>query len=101
MNDINALHSGDAAARSRIEALIAAYPDLAEDDMRLLLRWYRSEASSYDVAMLSARDDLRPGYERFYADHVARISPLNYALFALLLLLCGGVIYAVLNHLPH
>ena len=51
--------------------------------------------------MLSASDDLRPGYERFYADHVARISPLNYALFALLLLLCGGVIYAVLNHLPH
>ena len=101
MTNLNMPDSGDAAACSGIEALIAAYPDLSQHDMERLRHWYRREASSYDVAMLSAREELRPGYERFYKDHVARISPLSYGVILIFLLLCGGLVYAVINYLPH
>ncbi|MCW2337808.1 hypothetical protein M2337_002041 [Sphingobium sp. B2D3A] len=99
MKQLTTPDSGAVAAQARIDALIAAYPDLNEDDLRRLLHWYRKEASSYDVAMLSARDDLRPGYERFYKDHIERISPFGYTAISIIVLLCAIGVYAIINYL--
>lgn len=84
---------GDAETRLHIEALIGAYPNIADEDLSRLLDWLKREATSYDVAMLSARDDIRQGYERFRKDHIDRISPLSIAVIAIIMLLIGGLLY--------
>lgn len=87
---------GDASARLQIEALIGAYPNIADEELARLLQWLRREATSYDVAMLSARDDIRPGYEQLRKDHIDRISPTaTVGIIAGLLLLLGAMCWLV------
>ena len=69
------------------------YPNITDEDLARLLHWLKREATSYDVAMLSARDDLRQGYDRLRKDHIDRISPLGIAVVAITMLLFGGVLY--------
>lgn len=61
---MNTPSNGDFAAEkcAHIEALISHYPDVSPEEKQLLMHWFRKEASSYDVAMISQRDDLQAGY---------------------------------------
>lgn len=83
--------TGDASARLQIEALVGAYPNIADDELAQLLHWLRREATSYDVAMLSAREDIRPGYAQLRKDHIDRISPVAIAMMIAGLLVLVGV----------
>ena len=67
---MNTQSHGDFAAekRAHIEALIAHYPNLNPEEKQLLMKWFRKEASSYDVAMISQRDDLQAGYAQIRTD---------------------------------
>ena len=85
--------SGSDVAHSRSESLIGAYPQISQDDLDELLHWYRRTASSYDLAMLSAREEIKPGYRRFYADHVDRVLPKHLVALVLFLLTALGAIY--------
>ena len=83
-------------ARSRIETLVGAYPNLTSDELRELLHWHKRTASSYEVAMLSARDDISAGYAQFKKDHIERISPIALAIISMVMILLIGlvVVYA-------
>lgn len=85
--------AGDAETRLHIEELVGAYPNIADKDLSRLLHWLKREATSYDVAMLSARDDIRQGYDRLRNDHIDRVSPLSVTMVAITMLLFGGVLY--------
>ena len=85
--------AGAATAPSRIETLVGAYPNLTEDELRELLHWHRHTASSYQVAMLSARDDISAGYAQFKNDHVERISPFALAIIIMMMILLVGLVF--------
>jgi hypothetical protein len=89
-----------ADAHARIHALVGAYPNLTEDELGDLLHWYRHEASAYDAAMLSARDDIRMGYKRFYKDHIERISPRDVVVIVVGCILSIGLLYGFIYLLP-
>ena len=57
-------------ALDRIEGLLARYPDLSEDDLGHLRRWFVREASALDVAMVASNETIREGYRRFRAEQV-------------------------------
>ncbi len=59
-----------APAVSRIEALLAAYPEVSADDLEDLRRWFAREASALDVAMIASNQGIGNGYRRFRAEHV-------------------------------
>ena len=63
-----------AERRAHIEAELARYPDLPEDQLREVLNWFRREASAYDEAMVASNEAIRPAYIRFRADHLDRFS---------------------------
>lgn len=88
----NGPDSGDSATRIRIEALIGAYPNITAEELSRLVHWLRREATSYDVAMLSARDDIRQGYEQFKKDHIDRVSPSSIAVIIITILILVGAI---------
>lgn len=62
------------ARRTHIESLLDSYPDVSADELALLLRWFRSQASALDVAMLACNDAIAPGYGRFRRDHIDRFT---------------------------
>lgn len=99
MTKIDEPEDQGAVTHARIQALIGAYPDLTTDELAELLQWYRQDASSYDVAMLSARDDIRSGYNRFYKDHIERISPRSWLVLAACCILLAGLIYGFATQL--
>ena len=85
--------AGAATARSRIETLVGAYPNLTDDELRELLHWHRRTASSYEVAMLSARDDISAGYAQFKKDHIERISPIALAIISMVMIFLIGLVF--------
>ncbi|BAK67645.1 hypothetical protein SLG_29700 [Sphingobium sp. SYK-6] len=93
MHDTELPSSGSAERRTRIETLVGAYPDLAPPELDELLHWYRKEASALEVALLSARTDIRAGYARFFRDHVDRVSSRDLVRAALFLGLSGAFVW--------
>jgi hypothetical protein len=63
-----------AAQRVQIESAIADYPNLSEDSLAALIRWFRKEASAFDVAMLASNEAIAEPYRRFRADHIDRMT---------------------------
>lgn len=53
------------AKRTYVKELVERYPDLSMDEKEILIRWYRKEASSLDVALLSQSSDVNIGYSIF------------------------------------
>ncbi len=48
----------------RIEALLHRYPAIAETERAELKRWFTKEATAFEVASLSSKDELRAYLER-------------------------------------
>lgn len=55
-----------------------------------MLYWLKRDATSYDVAMLSARDDIRHGYDQLKKDHIDRIAPLSVTVVVITMLLLAA-----------
>jgi len=62
------------ARRTHIESLLETYPAVDGDELALLLRWFRKQASALDVAMLACNERIAPGYRQFRRDHIDRFS---------------------------
>jgi len=58
------------AQRAQIEAALADYPHLNEESLAAVIRWYRKDASAFDVAMLASNEAIAEPYRRFRADHI-------------------------------
>ena len=58
----------------RIEALLHRYPAIAETERAELKRWFTKEATAFEVASLSSKDELRANYRAFRAEHVDRLT---------------------------
>ncbi|WP_068073247.1 hypothetical protein [Novosphingobium lentum] len=63
-----------AQLRARIEATLARYPALDDNELAGLLAWFRREASALDVATVACNAAIAEPYRRFRADHIDRIS---------------------------
>lgn len=73
MTELNASATA-LARRAHVEALLAAYPDVTPPEHELLVRWFRKDASSLDVAMVASNPDIARGYRLFREQHVDRFS---------------------------
>ncbi|WP_226019074.1 hypothetical protein [Novosphingobium sp. FKTRR1] len=62
------------ARRSHVESLLGAYPDVTPDELALLQRWFRSQASALDVAMVACNEQISAGYRQFRRDHIDRFT---------------------------
>ncbi|GGD81636.1 hypothetical protein [Croceicoccus mobilis] len=56
--------------RAEIAAILARYPDLTDAELQRVLRWFRTEATAMDVAMLASEEDIAPQYRQFRSDHI-------------------------------
>ena len=56
------------------EALLRRYPDLDEAELASLKRWFRKEASAFEVATLAGKESVREPYVRFRAEPMDRFS---------------------------
>ena len=71
----------------RVEALLSRYPELAEAELAELKRWFTKEASAFEVASLSSKDELRQQYRAFRAEHIDRLGAVELAAIVL-----GGIL---------
>lgn len=58
-----------AATRQSIERVILDYPDISETELFRLIDYFRSEASSFDLAAIAANRKIRPQYRALCRDH--------------------------------
>ena len=79
--------------RIAIEALIARYPDLSKGDLAQVLRWFRKEATAYEVAMLASNEGLAAPYRKLRNEHLDRLTPSEKIAVGLLgTLVLGGLL---------
>jgi hypothetical protein len=71
----------------RVEALLSRYPELAEAELAELKRWFTKEASAFEVASLSSKDELRSRYRAFCADHIDKLGMVD-----VIAIVCGSVL---------
>lgn len=71
------------ARRRQVTRILARYPDIPEDDLQLLLQYFRREASALDRGTIASMDELRPQYVRFCQDH--RLDQLRFTETALVI----------------
>ncbi|MFX7098666.1 hypothetical protein ABTH97_20045, partial [Acinetobacter baumannii] len=62
------------ARRTHIESLLGSYPAITPDELALLQRWFRSQASALDVATVACNEAIAPGYRQFRRDHIDRFT---------------------------
>lgn len=84
-----------AARRAQIEAVLADYPDISEDRLAAVIRWFRKEASALDVATLASNEAIADRYRRFRTDHIDSVSG-NDVIYAVLGLALGGAVMLAL-----
>lgn len=53
-----------------VETLIADYPNISDDEVEILLKWFRKEASALDVGLIASEASLQKGYNLFKKDHI-------------------------------
>jgi len=76
----------------QVEALLLRYPAIAETELDDLKRWFTKEASAFEVASLSSKDELRQQYRAFRAEHIDRLGAAELAAIILGSILTLGVI---------
>lgn len=91
----NGTAAGGADRFDTVEALLTRYPEVTPDEVDTLKHWFRKEASAFDVASMAAKDPVAPGYRRFRADHVDRISGADMIKGAIFALVVVGLLLAV------
>ena len=90
MTDTKAISADPSARYDHVERLLNDYPNLDEQQLCDLKRWFGKEASALDVANLASRHPA--GYEQFRADHVDGIKAWEMAGIAILVIaIAAGV----------
>ena len=56
------------AKRMFVEELLGRYPEISHNEKDILIQWYRKEASSLDVAMVSQIESINSGYKAFRSE---------------------------------
>lgn len=86
-----------AARRAHVEALLADYPALSEQEIALVKHWFDRQASALDVAQLATVPEIASQYRAFKAEHVDRLRAgdwLRAAVFAMIVALCiAGIVW--------
>ena len=81
-----------------VEALLSRYPELAEAELAELKRWFTKEASAFEVASLSSKDELRANYRAFRAEHVDRLTTAELAAIIIAsVVLLGAIAFVALG----
>jgi len=84
-----------AARRAHIEALLADYPALSEQEIALMKTWFDRQASAFDVAQIASVPAVAAQYRAFKADHIDPLGARDWvkaALFAAIVALCIAAI---------
>lgn len=82
--------------RAQIEAMLAKYPQVSEEELGEILHWFRREASAYDVGLVASNSDIYDAYLQFRAKHLDRFSVSDVlVLSTILLLVIAGIAFAV------
>jgi hypothetical protein len=76
------LHVTDQAARrTAIERIIASYPDISDDNLQDVLRYFKGEASALDRATIASNSHIARQYRQLCHDHyIDRLSPVETAI---------------------
>ncbi|UVI38341.1 hypothetical protein [Qipengyuania spongiae] len=61
----------------RVEMLLNLYPVVNEEDLDYLKRWFRKDASAFEVASMASKQPT--GYASFRADHIDRLTGFDMA----------------------
>ncbi|MCV0384444.1 MAG: hypothetical protein K5799_13510 [Erythrobacter sp.] len=75
----------------RVETLLNLYPVVSEEELQDLKRWFRKDASAFEVASMASKQP--SGYARFRADHVDRLTGFDMAVIAVV---AGVILLAIL-----
>ena len=79
------------------EDLITRYPNITDAEVKDLKRWFKKEASAFDVASLASKESIHSRYTAFRAEHVDRFTAKDYAVAALVIALAiAGILYMAL-----
>lgn len=92
MSDHKAADADPSARFDEIEQLLNSYPDVSDKQLGELKRWFKKEASAFEVASLASKQPA--GYAKFRTDHIDKFSKTemlviglaSLAIFALILL---------------
>ncbi len=79
-----------------VEALLRRYPDIDAAELEQLRRWFRKEASAFEVASLASKADLYPAYSAFRAEHIDRFRPVDWGIAFFALMAFVGAVIALL-----
>lgn len=75
----------------RVETLLNLYPAVNEEELQDLKRWFRKEASAFEVASMASKHPT--GYARFRADHIDRLTGFDMTVIAVA---AGAILLAIL-----
>lgn len=92
MNDPQGVAPDHSARFDKIEQLLNSYPEVSDEQLGELKRWFKKEASAFEVASLASKHPA--GYTKFRTDHVDKFSKIEilgmglvaFAILALILL---------------
>jgi hypothetical protein len=62
--------AGKEHPRARVEALLERYPALSPAELEYLRRWFRREASAFDVAQIASNERLHGRYRAWRRKHI-------------------------------
>lgn len=75
MSDQKADVADPSARFDEIEQLLNSYPDVSEEQLGELKRWFKKGASAFEVASLASKQPA--DYARFRADHIDKFSKIE------------------------
>lgn len=69
-----------------IEHLLTKYPGITITEAQELKRWFKKEASAFDVANMASKETSKVGYAAFRAEHIDPFETREYIVGGLVLL---------------
>ena len=75
MNNHEAASADPSARFDRIEELLNVYPEVSDEQLLELKRWFKRDSSAFEVASLASKHPI--GYGKFRADHIDKFSKLE------------------------
>lgn len=91
---------GREARRAYVEDALARYPGLDPVELQDIVRWFRKEATAFDVGLVASNDRIHANYRQFRAEHVDRISGRDILAVVVFAVLACGVLAAIYWLLP-
>ena len=91
MNDHKAASADPSARFDHIEYLLNSYPNVSDEQLSDMKRWFAKEASAFEVASLAGKHPV--GYGQFRADHIDKFSTFEMLLVAAIACAIFAVIF--------